>query len=111
MAEAKADAVAVSPGDVVVSLRGRDRGTVAMVWGILGRDRVAIVDGDVHPLARPKAKNRRHLQLIGHAAEMAHRIAAGTALSDGDIQASLTPWRATQAQVAGEEGSGDGKGG
>jgi len=55
MADVKAEVVVVSPGDVVASLRGRDRGTVAMVWGLLGRDRVAIVDGDVHPIARPKA--------------------------------------------------------
>ena len=111
MADGQAEAVVVSPGDVVTSLRGRDRGTVAMVWGLLGRDRVAIVDGDVHPIARPKAKNRRHLRLIGHAAEMAHRMATGTAMSDGDISSALEPWRQGTAQTAGEEGSGDAKGG
>lgn len=112
MADAKADAAQVAAGDVVASLKGRDRGTVALVWGILGSERVAIVDGDVHPLARPKAKNRRHLRLLGHAAEMAHRMAVGEALSDGDVQAALGPWRRDESEAAaGEGGSGDGQGG
>ena len=101
----------VAAGDVVASLKGRDRGTVALVWGILGRERVAIVDGDVHPLARPKAKNRRHLELVGHAAEMAHRISQGEPLSDGDVQSALAPWRQDRRETAGEGGSGDGQGG
>jgi large subunit ribosomal protein L14e len=111
MAEARAGPPPVAAGDVVASLKGRDRGTVALVWGILGRERVAIVDGDVHPLARPKAKNRRHLELIGHAPEMAHRMAQGQPVSDGDVQAALAPFRQAATETAGEGGSGDGQGG
>lgn len=111
MADATTGVPEVGAGDVVASLKGRDRGTVALVWGLLGHERVAIVDGDVHPLARPKAKNRRHLRRIGHAPEMAHRIAQGEGLSDGDVQAALQPFRERDSEMAGEGGSGDGQGG
>lgn len=111
MADAGLDAPRLGVGDVVASLRGRDRGTLALVWGILGRERVAIVDGDVHPLARPKPKNRRHLRLVGHAAELAHRIAQGEPLSDGDVQRALGPFREMTGEAAGKGESGDGQGG
>ena len=108
MADARPEAAPVAPGDVVTSLKGRDRGMVALVWGTLGSRRVAIVDGDIHPLARPKAKNRRHLRLLGHSATLAHRMAVGEALSDGDVQAALAPWRQERSETVGEGGSGDG---
>ena len=101
----------LAPGDIVVSLRGRDRGTVALVWGIFGRQRVAIVDGDAHPLARPKPKNRRHLQALGHATDLAHRIALGEPLSDGEIQQALNRYQGSQANTTGEGGNGNGQGG
>lgn len=108
---ADAQLPALAPGDVVTSLRGRDRGTVALVWGVLGRQRVAIVDGDVHPLARPKAKNRRHLAPVAHATDLAHRIAVGEPLSDGEIQAVLAHYAKAQAESTGEGGNGNGQGG
>jgi large subunit ribosomal protein L14e len=102
---------ALRVGDVAVSLKGRDRGTVALVWGILAHGRVAIVDGDVHPVSRPKAKNLRHLRVLGHSADLAHRLALGRPLSDGEVHAALAPYREAQAETTGEGGSGDGQGG
>ena len=109
---AEPDLAALVPGDLVTSLRGRDRGTVSLVWGILGRQRVAIVDGELHPLARPKAKNRRHLQAMGHATDLAHRIALGQPLSDGEIRKAIAAYVEAQrvAQSNGEGGSRSGEG-
>ena len=109
---AEPDLAALVPGDLVTSLRGRDRGTVSLVWGILGRQRVAIVDGALHPLARPKAKNRRHLQAMGHATDLAHRIALGQPLSDGEIRKAIAAYVEAQrvAQSTGEGGSRSGEG-
>jgi len=87
----------LSPGDVVESLRGRDRGTVALVWGMLGRQRAAIVDGDVHPVSHPKPKNRRHLRQVGRDLTIARRMIDGHGLSDGEIQAALAPFRVRAA--------------
>jgi large subunit ribosomal protein L14e len=89
------------PGDVVISLRGRDRGRVALVWGVLSDQRVAIVDGEVHPIRRPKRKNRRHLKKLGHDPQLAHRLAEGR-IADGDIQKALAPY----AQAMSGEGDG-----
>lgn len=108
---ADAELPPLAPGDIVTSLRGRDRGTVALVWGILGRQRVAIVDGDAHPLGRPKPKNRRHLEALGHATELAHRIALGERLSDGEIQQALDRFQSAQENTTGEGGNGNGQGG
>jgi large subunit ribosomal protein L14e len=98
----------LEPGDVVRSLRGRDRGDVAVVWGILSEHRVAIVDGDRHPIARPKPKNRRHLVRLGHHREIASWMAQAH-ISDATIRTALLPYRAVPPDEApdaeGAEGS------
>jgi transcription elongation factor len=91
------------PGDVVRSLAGRDRGTVGVVWGILSSHRVAVVDGAVHPLAKPKAKNRRHLEVLGQDGDLAHRIASGRRISDGEICAALRAWQDQDGAKGGSE--------
>lgn len=82
----------LEPGDVVRSLKGRDRDDVALVWGVLTEHRVAIVDGDAHPVARPKPKNRRHVERIGHHKELAHRMSQGR-MTDAEVRAGLEPYR------------------
>lgn len=55
-------------GDVVRSLRGRDRGRCFLVVGDkLGR--VLVADGDLRCVARPKAKNLRHVAAVGRLRE------------------------------------------
>jgi len=98
-------------GDVAVSLRGGDRGTVVLVWGILGGQRVAVVDGDVHPLRRPKPKNVRHLRRLGRSEELAHRMAVGERLTDADVERALAPHRQALEGLKGEGGDDDGQGG
>ncbi len=98
----EAELAVLEPGDVVRSLKGRDTGEVALVWGVLSDHRVAIVDGDVHPITRPKQKNRRHLARLGHQKELASRMAQAR-ITDADLRAALAVYReaAAQARVAG----------
>ncbi|MDR0859061.1 MAG: KOW domain-containing RNA-binding protein [Oscillospiraceae bacterium] len=46
------------------SLAGRDKGTLYLKVGE-SPGRVLVVDGKYHKLAKPKAKNPKHLQLLG----------------------------------------------
>lgn len=89
---AEGDVPVFEPGDVVRSLKGRDRDDVALVWGVLSEHRIAVVDGDTHPIARPKPKNRRHVERIGHHKDLAHRMSQGR-LTDAEIRAGLAPYR------------------
>lgn len=93
----------LEPGDVVRSLKGRDRGNVSLVWGVLTEQRVALVDGEMHPLARPKPKNRRHLVRLGHHKELASRMATAR-ISDSDLRQSLAPYRKAAQTLGGSVG-------
>ena len=48
-------------GRIVISIQGRDKGHPFLVLEPIGKDMVAIADGLVHPLERPKKKKTRHL--------------------------------------------------
>lgn len=50
-------------GMLAISMAGHDRGKVYMIWGEKN-DFVFLVDGEYRPLAKPKKKNRRHMQVI-----------------------------------------------
>lgn len=50
-------------GMLAMSMAGHDRGQVYVIWGEEG-DIVFLVDGEHRPLAKPKKKNRRHMQVI-----------------------------------------------
>lgn len=104
---AEPETYALSPGDVVLSLAGRDQGSVGVVWGILSGRRAAVVDGDLHPVSRPKAKNHRHLERLGTDADLAARIAHGQAMTDAELRTALAPFR--ELAVHGEEGDENGE--
>ena len=48
---------------LAVSMAGHDRGKVYMIWKE-ENDFVFLVDGEQRPLAKPKKKNRRHMQVV-----------------------------------------------
>jgi len=52
-----------SPGDLVRSTAGRDKGYLYVVLE-LTQDRVLVVDGKRRRLIKPKPKNPLHLQLV-----------------------------------------------
>ena len=57
------------PGRLAYSLRGRDAGRV---YVIIRRENqfVFAADGEGRPIARPKRKNIRHLQLINRSVDL-----------------------------------------
>ena len=55
-------------GDVVRSTAGHDRGTLLLVLQTDG-DRVAVADGRLRKLSKPKWKNRKHLRFAGKSPE------------------------------------------
>ena len=50
-------------GMLAVSMAGHDRGKVYVVWSET-EDTVLLTDGDLRPLAKPKKKNKKHIQII-----------------------------------------------
>jgi len=73
-------------GDVVRSLRGRDQGRCFLVVGeSLGR--VLVADGDLRPVARPKAKNPRHVAACGRLGEPEReRLRQGPIPGDDEVR-------------------------
>lgn len=50
-------------GMLAVSMAGHDRGRLYVIWE-KENDTISLVDGELRTLARPKKKNRRHVQVI-----------------------------------------------
>ena len=75
-------------GQVVFSKRGRDKGEPFVV--VAEEDGfVYLVDGKLRPLARPKKKKIKHVQLTYHIdAELAGKIARNAQL-DADFRKAL----------------------
>jgi large subunit ribosomal protein L14e len=83
------EGVAPPPGALVRSLKGRDRNRSFLVLEVRA-DRVAIADGDVHPVARPKWKNPKHLALEAlPPPELRERVQGGR-LQDHEVRTWLT---------------------
>lgn len=78
------------PGQVVISLAGRDRGRKMIVIRLEGDRWVWVADGELRRSANPKRKNRRHVQpqeLV--AAGLAQRLAEGRAVTDPEVRQAL----------------------
>jgi hypothetical protein len=52
-------------GDIVLSTKGRDRGTIYVVVDILPPRFCLVSDGRKRAVAEPKKKSHRHLKLVG----------------------------------------------
>jgi len=50
-------------GMLAVSMAGHDKGKVYVVWKE-EEDTVLLTDGELRPLAKPKKKNKKHIQMI-----------------------------------------------
>ncbi len=59
----------LKPGQLVRSLAGRDKGRHYLVLQELDNKYVLVVDGRRRPVARPKTKNKEHLQHYERRAE------------------------------------------
>ncbi len=79
------------PGQVVVSIAGRDAGRRYVVTQVIGRSFVALADGAYRPVSRPKRKNVRHLMLTSETdARISSKILAGAGVTDEEVREALT---------------------
>lgn len=69
--------VELKPGQLVRSLAGRDKGKHYLVLREIDERYALLVDGRTRPLAKPKKKNKVHLQRYGRTAALEDTIAAG----------------------------------
>lgn len=84
------DQPGLRPGAVVRSLAGRDQATVYVVLRQEDERLVTVSDGDRRPYDRPKAKNRRHLEVVGWVeSTLAERFSRGGRIPDQEILEAL----------------------
>ena len=73
-------------GQVVLSRRGKDRGTFYVVVGFPEGGRLALADAKRFNVSRPKRKNPRHVQATScRAAGLAKRIEMGEDIDRGSL--------------------------
>ncbi len=78
------------PGQVIISLAGRDQGLKMIVLKVEGDRYVWVADGDLRRSARPKRKNRRHVQPQDQVdAELARKLAEGRTVTDQEVRQAL----------------------
>lgn len=71
-------------GQVVLSRRGKDRGSLYVVVGFPERDRLALADADRFNVSRPKKKNPKHVQPTSlFTAEVADWVESGKDIDRG----------------------------
>ena len=73
-------------GQIVFSLRGRDKGKVMIVTAIDG-EYVYLVDGKLRPLTKPKKKKAKHIQITNSIVDLTPPH--GRVLQDADIRKYL----------------------
>jgi large subunit ribosomal protein L14e len=78
------------PGQLVRSNAGRDQGSYYLIWDLVGERFLDVVDGIKHPVARPKRKNLKHVQiLMAVATEIEEMILKGHPVKDFQIVAAI----------------------
>ncbi len=84
------DQPGIRPGALVRSLAGRDQGTCYVVLRQVDDRRVLVCNGQQRTVDRPKAKNRRHLEVLGWVeSPLGNRLEKGDRVSDQDIKKAL----------------------
>ena len=76
----------MSPGQIVFSKRGRDKGRAMIVIAADG-EYAYLVDGVLRPLEKPKKKKAKHIQPTNNIVDLAPPC--GRALQDADIRKYL----------------------
>lgn len=73
-------------GQLVRSIRGRDRNHYYLIAGMVGERYIKAVNGKNHPFARPKPKNLKHVKVTMLVAkEMEIALAKGDSITDTEI--------------------------
>lgn len=77
-------------GQLVRSIRGRDRNDYYLIAGMVGDRFIKAVNGKNHPLAKPKPKNLKHVKVTMLVAkEMETALANGDTIRDTEIVALI----------------------
>jgi len=79
----------MSPGQIVFSKQGRDKGLAMVVIAVDG-EYAYLVDGCLRLLAKPKKKKMKHIQVTNQNVNLA--LECGRALQDADIRKCLQVW-------------------
>lgn len=93
-------------GQLVFSRAGRDTGRPMVVVSVCDRRHVLVIDGTLHPGARPKRKNVRHL---GSGSGMHPVVSAGGPVTDAQIRSWLLEMTAAEGGRALEPGVKEGQ--
>lgn len=81
----------ISPGHVVFSKKGRDKGRYFVVLYMVDAEFALITDGETRKLDRMKKKRLKHLQSCPQEAPELLELAAKGQLKDSDIRKVLIP--------------------
>lgn len=80
----------ISPGQLVQSITGRDKGQIYLIVGFETATRVLLADGRNRKAATPKRKNIRHIRrLKALEEEVAVKIASGLMVTDEEIRRAI----------------------
>lgn len=73
-------------GQLVRSIRGRDRNQYYLIAGMVGERFIKAVNGKSHPFTKPKLKNLKHVKVtMLIAKEMETALAKGDSIRDFEI--------------------------
>lgn len=56
--------IEISPGNIALSLKGRDKGNIYLIIELINPEFVLLADGDKRKMANPKLKRVKHLKLL-----------------------------------------------
>jgi len=76
----------MTAGRIVISKRGRDKGMSFVIMAV-ENEYLYLADGAARPLAKPKKKKMKHVQLTRHIVDLAAHNGRG--LQDADIRKYL----------------------
>jgi ribosomal protein L14E/L6E/L27E len=77
-------------GQLVRATAGRDQGCFYLIWNMVGERFIEVVDGNKHPVAKPKRKNLKHVRVLMLVAnEIEELIIKGQIVKDFQIAAAI----------------------
>jgi len=80
----------MKPGQIVFSKQGRDKSMAMIVIAVEG-EYAWLVDGRLRPLAKPKKKKAKHVQITKNIVDL--QLSCGRALQDADIRKYLVGYQ------------------
>ena len=82
----------ISPGDIVCSTAGRDKGIYFAVVSVCG-EYASICDGKKRKTDKPKRKKVKHLQTgCGHSVLIAEKIRDGKTVTNTELKREIKPY-------------------